>query len=692
MAQAGKGRGLLDRSWRALAVSFVGYVVGFIVILLVLDGIGMFQRQPQQAFVLTLLVPLVPFLILLAYSGRIEAVKGPAGVEIMFDESEQEADPQGTEQSSGRRTFLKTGGILAAIGAIWGVFSQRADLIGLLSDITQATESGDGESSNNFQSGTDTKTPGEPVSTPEYQTGGNLFASIEADLEDFDPVERGYNVSSKVLNPVYEGLMATDFQGRPQPYLAESVDIEGDTTVIITLREGITFHPHPALNNQAVTSEDVLSTLERYQGTPFEAKVGDWYDFGSGTMLDERTLEIELTRAYAPFIYSIGVPIVPKEVATGDIDLSRSPIGTGPYVLEEYVPDELVRLAKHEEYWLKDTDAFEDLPPNFPREGVLDTVTFKFISAESDQVTALKQGEIDLATAPPTSAIRELEDNESFTVAETPTLSFHTLVYPMHEDANTPFQNRKVRLGVNRLIPREAIVETVYDGIGTPAYTPISPAASPFSSEALQEEIASRYARYDREKAQSLLEEGFREVGFDTPFETSILVPKDTREQMVNLIGQSMEDTGFFSIEINAVEFSTVVENVLAEDSHTKNQLVTLGWNASWDPHGSVHDIFHSEQTTRNCCNINHYSNQRIDQLIDQGVATYDIEERAAIYQQLQNDIVSDSPVAFIRFEAEQSVYANATVNAWTEYPTDQGDFQGLYAPHAGKFTWIESA
>lgn len=578
-----------------------------------------------------------------------------------------------------RRRILQSFGAAGAAG-LAGCFG---------GDGGDGDDGGDGTDGGDGGDGTPT---GTEESTPfqEYQEGGELIASIGADVKNFDPVQINDTTSSKVFNVVYEGVMRVDFQGRPQPYLAESVEIEGDTNVTITLREGVTFHDHDALDDNTVTAEDVLATFERYQGTPREADVADWYEFGSGNAVDDRTLELQLKRPYAPLKFSIGVPIVPKEVADGDIDLAEEPVGTGPYRFEEHQPDSLFRISKNENYWAAETDAFSDVGENFPQSGVLDTVTFRVINEQSAQLAALQGGDIQLANSPPAGSISDLKNNDEFRVTERTAGGFDMFVYPMHQEAGTPFQNKKVRHGVNRLIPREAIVENVYDGIGQPAYAPVSPLAAQFTSEEFQQEMGDEYARYDQEQAQQLLDEGFNEAGFDRPWETEIIVNQNPqREQWVQLIQESMNQTEFFDVSVNVFEWNTYVGKILAEDSHTVNQITAVGWSAGWDPDNYMRNLFHSDQHTPQCCNINHYSNEEVDQMLDDGVSTYDIDERAQLYDELQRTIVDESPMAFIRFGMEMDAVADATVKGWSTYPINGGEYYGIYAPYAGKFTWI---
>lgn len=507
---------------------------------------------------------------------------------------------------------------------------------------------------------------------------GELVATFGADVKNFDPTKINDTTSGKAFGLVYESLMATDFQGKPQPYLAKSVEQQDDVTFTATLREGVKFH-----NGDELTADDVKATFERYKGTPRESDVYDWYD--SSTVQGDYTIDIKLKRKYAPFKFALGgVPIVPKAVADGDLALKDNPVGTGPYTFVEHKPDNLFRIERNEDYWFSGNDMMPEKPP-------IKTATFRIIVEQSAQLAALQGGDVDFINGPPASSISDLKDDDKFTVTERTAGGFDMFIYPMHEEADTPFQNVNVRHGVNRLIPREAIVESVYKGIGIPAYAPISPLAGAFTSQEFQQEMAEKYSKYDPDKAAELLAKGFEEAGFSKPFETSIITNQNPqRVKWCQLIQESLNSTDFFKVELNQFEWNTYVGKILAEDTHTKNQIVAVGWSAGWDPDAYVHNLFHKDNFTPACCNINHYANPDVTGLIDDALQTYDIGERKQLYEELQRTIVKESPMAFIRFGKEMDAFASDTVKNWNTYPINGGEFNGVYAPYAGKFAYVD--
>jgi peptide/nickel transport system substrate-binding protein len=561
--------------------------------------------------------------------------------------------------------------LLASLGAA-GV----AGIAGC-ADQSGSGDGGDSPTSTQPQDQGDTSTP---PPKDQVKMGGELIATFGADVKNFDPTQINDTTSSKAFALVYESVMATDFNGKPQPYLAESVEITGDTSLKITLREGVMFHDPVG---REMTAEDVKASWERYKETPRESDVYNWYD--SSTVQGDYELDVTLSRKYAPIKFSLGtVPIVPKEVVDGDVDLTEDPVGTGPYVYDKREADSFFRIKRFEDHWFEGTDQMPEKPP-------IETVTFRVITEQSAQAAALEAGDVDMIGGPPAGKIEQYKNSDKFSVGERIAGGFDMFVYPMHPEADTPFQNRKVRLGVNRLIPREAIVKNVYDGIGIPAYAPISPLAQQFTSQEFQNEMRDEYAGYDTEEAASLLEEGFEEAGFEKPFSTKIITNNNPqREQWCQLIQESMNQSGFFDVKLETFEFNTYVGKILAEDSYKQNFIVAVGWSAGWDPDNYVHNLFHKENFTPACCNINHYDNPEVTSMIDEGLQTYDIEERKSIYEELQRTLVKESPMAYIRFGKRQDVWATDTLKGFSTYPIDSGEYNSLYAPYSNKFAYVD--
>ena len=160
------------------------------------------------------------------------------------------------------------------------------------------------------------------------------------------------SITETLTNHIYEGLYSLDNSNKPIPMLAEGVTISKDGLVYtFKLRQGVKFH-----NGKEMTSEDVVASLARWgkqsvYGKALFAQVADW------KALDKYTVEMKLKEKSAIVLISLAVPnnfgaIYPKEIA------EKSPpeqkvteyIGTGPFKLAEWKPDQYIRMVRFDEY------------------------------------------------------------------------------------------------------------------------------------------------------------------------------------------------------------------------------------------------------------------------------------------------------------------------------------------------------
>lgn len=532
-------------------------------------------------------------------------------------------------------------------------------------------------------------------------TGGQteVRATLGSGISNADPTRINDTTSAKATDLIYEGVLFVDFQGQPQPSLARAVERPTDTELRIHLREGVRFH-----TGGEVTASDVKASYERYEGTPRAADVYDWY--ADSVVRDEYTLDLTLSEPYAPIRYALAtVPIVPREYAQQTVtetadgedtpversQLSEEPVGTGPFEFDSWESGSFFRVSRFDDYWFEGTGGMPAEPP-------IGTVTLRIVQGKSQRASALEAGDVDIINAPPPGRVESYRTDNQFTYSSRTAGGFDLFIYPMHPAAETPFQHRRVRLGTTRLIPREDIVDTVYDGIGSPAYAPVSPLARQyteageevrFASESFQNEMRTQYAGYDPGQAEELLGRGFEEAGFEPPFQTTIVTNSENQERVdwSTIIMEEMNDTRFFDVSLESVEFGTYVRQLLNPESHMENKLFAVGWSAGWDPDAYVHNLFHPNQFSPACCNINHYRNEEVLSRLEAGLRTYDALERQQVYRRLQRSIVRDSPMAFIRFGRRQAVYNSDVVSGFEVYPIDSQFYAGLFEPAAGKYT-----
>src|SRR3989442_3788601 len=160
------------------------------------------------------------------------------------------------------------------------------------------------------------------------------------------------SITETLTNHVYEGLYSLDASNRPTPMLAESHTVSKDgLTYTFKLRQGVKFH-----SGKEMTSDDVVPSLARWgkqsiYGKALFAQVADW------RAVDKYTVEMKLKEKSAIVLISLAVPnnfgaIYPKEIAEKlppEVKATEW-VGTGPFKLAEWKPDQYIRMVRFDEY------------------------------------------------------------------------------------------------------------------------------------------------------------------------------------------------------------------------------------------------------------------------------------------------------------------------------------------------------
>src|SRR5258705_10922754 len=160
------------------------------------------------------------------------------------------------------------------------------------------------------------------------------------------------SITEMLTNHIYEGLYSLDGNNRPIPMLAESHTVSKDGLVYtFKLRQGVKFH-----NGKEMTSDDVVASLARWgkqsvYGKTLFSQVAEW------KALDKYTVEMKLKEKSAIVLISLAVPnnfgaMYPKEIAEKFAPEVKATeyIGTGPFKLAEWKPDQYIRMVRFDEY------------------------------------------------------------------------------------------------------------------------------------------------------------------------------------------------------------------------------------------------------------------------------------------------------------------------------------------------------
>src|SRR5699024_2023426 len=333
---------------------------------------------------------------------------------------------------------------------------------------------------------------------------------------------------------IYEGLTTFDEDMEVIGQLAEDWEIEDDVIYTFKLVEGVKFH-----NDREMTAEDVKYSFERILDEETASHIKSYFtNIKDIEVVNDYEVKFELESPDATFLTNLtnaSAVIVAEEVVEENEDLQQVAIGTGPFVFEEWVPDNRVILNKNEDYYV------EDIPQ-------LDRIEYYTMQEESSRLSAIRTGEIDMTKITAKTADL-LEDAEDVNVLDYQSLEYSYVGFNTDKE---PFDDPKVRLALSMATNRDSIKDIVWDGDAIVS-GPIAPAMGDWAIDVEDEEAYSN----DIEKAKQLLDEAGYPDGFETVITTASTY--DDMKDTAQILQQQWKEIGV-DAEIKQVEWGEYID------------------------------------------------------------------------------------------------------------------------------------
>ena len=511
--------------------------------------------------------------------------------------------------------------------------------------------------------------------------------------------------SSGVLGHLFEGLTQTSWlTNRVEPSLAESWQHSGDgLTWTFYLRDDVRWHdgtPFSAHDveftfNRILYNDDIPASSRSVFTFRVPGDAGGESRTAQMTVtaLDNHTVQFVLPTPFAPFLRSMGTPIYPRHILEPRVDdgtfadtwgIDADPttvIGTGPFTIARYVPDQGIALQRNADYWLKDADG-SPLP-------YLDLIVQVIVPDLAAELAAFRAGQADLhgVTGPEYAELYPLQQAENFTIHRRgPTFGSTFLAFNMNPGLNPDtgepflapeklnwFSNLQFRQAVAHSIDKEAIINDVLHGLGYPQWASVSPAAGDFHNPDVR-----RY-EYDVDRANSMLddlgwvdtdEDGVREDSNGNPitFNLTTNTGNTQRQKVGAIIHRGLQDIGIGA----AYRFSEFGGLVRQLTSTYGWESMVIGFSGTSEPHISI-DLWHSSGNFH----LWHPNQTRpatdweaaIDDLYTRGSQELDHGRRVELYHEAQAIAAENVPVIYTarpeRIAAVRNVFGNTTATLY---------------------------
>lgn len=469
------------------------------------------------------------------------------------------------------------------------------------------------EAETKAQDGTAEKTPVENEDV-------NMTIAVNAEIISLDPHDISDTLSDSATSTMYESLYDYKLDMSLEPVLATGYDVSEDgLEYTFYIREGVNFHDGTPLNAEAVKYNfdriaDKEKNLKRRR---------NFLHVVNTEVVDEYTLLVKLDAPFAPMINRIASVSIISPAALekhGDKGIITNPVGTGPYVFEEWTPGDEMVVRTNENYW---------------KEGPkIDTLTFKPVTENGARIAMLQTGEADFIYPMPTEQVKSVEGDENIEVIEGPSTIARFTFLNMSKDI---FSDVRVRQAINYAIDKEAYAKVVKGGYAVPLTSHVP--------STINYHVAQPEYDYNIEKAKKLMSE----AGYPDGFKTHIWAPNDTENMKgMQFIRQQLAKIGI-DVEVVPMEEGTLSDSIYK--AQTPEESKVNMWYVSWsafDFDGATAKLFHSANIPPTAPNVSYYMSPEADKLIEAGAIEVDPEKRAEIYADLQEVIWNDAPWIFM--------------------------------------------
>ncbi len=469
------------------------------------------------------------------------------------------------------------------------------------------------------------------TSTPDaaaQSLGGTLTYVINQEGSTLDPGQSKYAVEFMTMFQIYDNLIWLDSGMNLQPGLAKSWTNNEDYTVFdMELRDDVTFHDGEPFNADAVVSwferimdpDFPIGSIVRYvDQIESVEKTGDY-----SVRFSLKNSNIMWLQAVARYASGIGSPKATAELGE---EFGTNPVGTGPYIFEEWLPGSHVKVVKNPDYnWAA---------PMFVHNGpaYLDEIVFQYIQEDATRTAALESGDADVIARVPYADAGRLEETDGLGI-----ISNFIPGVPQHNAINvsiSPTNDLAVRQAINYATDKQGIADVVYFGLTVPAYGPVTK----WDEAAYNPEVERLY-NYDPEKAMELLEgagwvdgdgDGIREKDGETL--KVVIGQNEGWNEWVEFLQANLIAVGFDA------EISTLSGAANNERGNSCTEAMPCNGGVSVDPMG-LKGFFGTQASSNWAC----LDDPVLDQLIADAESTLDLDERNELIKQIQMQIMENA-------------------------------------------------
>ena len=440
-----------------------------------------------------------------------------------------------------------------------------------------------------------------------------LVMIIESSPTNLDPRVGLDAYSEDIDGLLFDNLLARDEHLSVKPSLAEHWEIPDPTTYVFHLHREVRFS-----DGHLLTSRDVKWSFDSLlQGKIRSSKAGAYRFVDHIDAPDDYTVIFHLKQPWAGLLWNLaggeGMGIVPY----GSLDeISRNPIGSGPFRFVSAEQDKEVVIARNDSYW--------------GDKAKLDRVRFAVVPDTTTRALELRKGSADIALELLPDTVLTLQREPALRVLNSPGTRLAYMAFNLRDPI---LKDVRVRQAMAYALDRQPLIHYLWRDFARPAASVLPPESWAYNDPV-------RHYPHDPAKARQLLDSaGYRAtngVRFHLTMKTST---EESSRSMAAVFQQQLHDVGI-ALEIRSFEFATFFSDV----THGEFQVYSLRWVGGNEDPEIFQYAFDSAKIIPNGANRQCYSNPRVDLLIDRARTATDQSTRKQYYAQIQEILAQDLP------------------------------------------------
>ncbi|KMK75163.1 glutathione ABC transporter substrate-binding protein [Alkalihalobacillus pseudalcaliphilus] len=450
----------------------------------------------------------------------------------------------------------------------------------------------------------------------------NIVVAVAQNFLSMDPQNTGDANSRTAQRSMFEGLLGLDKDGGIIHVLATDHSISEDgLEYTFQLREGVTFHDGTDFN-----AEVAKANIDRMTNQDNGIRANRSFEFVDETIVTgDYEIKVILKNPYSSMLdkFATSQMISSESLKLSDDEISKNPIGTGPFKFVSWDQGSSLVVEAYDNYWE------EGLPK-------VAGVEYRPTPENGTRLALLKTGEADFIFPYPEQNMSEADSTDDFTVELTPSTIQNYVTMNTNKE---PFNNPKVRQAINHAIDNEAFINVVKSGLGNPLDSIITKQTKHYESQGLYE--------FNPEKAKELL----AEAGYADGFNTTIWgnTSSDNMRAM-QFIQQQLGAVGI-EVEVMSMEEGTLSEKIYGAENPDDAEVDM--WYVTWaaspnDTDHAIRPLFSSQMFPPAGANSAYYVNEEVTEWINAARTSADPEEQKELYSKIQKQIYEDAPWIFL--------------------------------------------